>query len=932
MKSAMNPVRRTIRRRAAAVAAALALAAPLAVSSASNAIAAETDLFVASAKEMTGLARTNELVRLPVVFDDSDGVTSPDNLVVYDGAAPLVAQPANIDRFASGNVHGVNLYVYDDFAADEEKIYRVVESTAPPAVTIPDVTVTETASTVAVQGVDVGLTFTKGGTTPGAISAINSSLVEVAVTSGVAGPQASLGLSDIVSRTMNDDFETGTSAPSGWTGTVRSGTPTLSWATSAHKGGTHAAQITAPVGAGNSAYWESARLAAVPASRFRLEGFIKGTSLVADSASTVGGARLGMRFYNASGALITESYSTPTASVRWVEIATGNVTAPAGTASVSMVARLDGSGTAFYDLLTFSRSEGTNSAMANTSATQRNVAVEVQTGPLFATVTVTNQLVRSSAPVEAYQISEYLVPQHGDYFSQQTNYRGSLSESTHGVEAVSIQPMKGKIALGGDGGADDGLVAYSDSLSSPAFNSADVKKAVVDVTDGVALVPVGSSISTIRRVDYSASELRVVGADFPGTLENIEMQVYGNVQRHFVRYVFSDDVTAEGLRVLGIRNANPIVGIVDRADASFDDDLVPLIKSACDLLLEPTAGAVAWNTAAMCAYINAEVTGLASYTAKGNSLVNGWITPDKQTVAYWEAKFAAGYDILDSEMSSLYYLAYFNDDERIWKVAHAVGQAAVNTMSFSDSYGNPQLVANGPNLSIRNMILNTVPTYLWGAMRAGDTTTETYLLEVLGQPAMGNYVHSLESPYEIVKDGVYRAAEELVVPLYYGADASYFGNIETITGGALSYTNRAARVGYTGVEIDDDEIGTSATGWTDAELVHPTSGPRWMTWNYYMLSVKSVLDTATDDRTGVTTGARWLQRYLDIAALPVTDDRAGHQLPLYINPAVSAEFNKRSWGTSIPPANEQSGGNGMSNTLRHITDAYMIREHAADID
>ncbi len=92
-----------------------------------------------------------------------------------------------------------------------------------------------------------------------------------------------------------------------------------------------------------------------------------------------------------------------------------------------------------------------------------------------------------------------------------------------------------------------------------------------------------------------------------------------------------------------------------------------------------------------------------------------------------------------------------------------------------------------------------------------------------------------------------------------------------------------------------------------------------------------MLDTATDERTGVTSAARWLQRFLDIAATPVSDERGVHQVPIYIDPEISAEFNKRNWGDTIPPGNELNNGSGLGSLIRHVVDAYMVREHAADI-
>lgn len=898
-----------------------------------QAAAAEVDLFIASAKEMAGVDRVHELVRIPVVLDESDAVGSADELVVKDDTGPVVSQATDIDLFPSGLVRGANVYVEADFVADEEKFFTIAKTDTVVTPTLPDVVVSETATALAVIGENTALTFSKAGTaTPGTISGISSDRVDVAL-SGVAFAQASLRFTDVISRGLNDDFENATGGiPTSWTSHAVTGSPAFAWASDRYRNGEHSVSISATGAATQSGLWASSRTPATPGARYLLEGAIATANLVADAASANGGARLGVRFYDAAGNFIEEKYSPAVTGTKWTPAATATLTAPANAASVSMIARLGGSGTAWFDLLTLARADAATAPMSGTSATQKNVELTTETGPLFAAVKVVNQQVRSGQPVGGFQIARYLVPQHGDWFAQDTQYRGALETSTHGVEALSVVPLTGKITLGGNGATGDALTPVSIAVGGPALNPDDTKLAVVDAGAGQAMLPVGSSISTIRRVDYAGTALRVVGADFHTGLPNFDMQIYGEQQRHYLRYMFSDDVSAENLRQRNAVAANPVVAIVDRLDASFDTDLTPLIKQAGDLLLELPANSRSWSSAALAAYVNGEITGDSAYTATGDSITNGWLRPEKQTVAYWQSLFDNGHDVLDADIASMYYIDYFADDERLWQTAYAAGVGLKNSLDFIDAYGNHQIETLDAGTSITNMVLSGGPTYLWGAMRAGDAAMVDYWTTMFEQPAMNRYVNAVEMPYETVKGSTYRKAEELTSPLYFASDASFFGNLEIVSGGTLAFSNRSARTGYSAIDIDDEGFGANSTGWINQDRVHPTFVSRWKFSNHYALSMKSVLDTATDERTGVTSAARWLQQYLDISALPVSDERDIHQLPIYSDPEIAAEFNLRNWGDTLPPGNELNNGSGMGSLVRHLVDTYMSRVHGADID
>jgi len=898
-----------------------------------RAAAVEVNLFVASAKEMAGVDRVDELVRIPVVLDESDAVDSADNLVVTDGTSPVVSQATDIDTFPSGLLRGANIYVEADFGADEEKFFTISKVDTPVISTLPDVAITDTATALSVAGESTALTFSKAGTaTPGTISGISSDRVDVAL-SGVASAQASLRFTDVISRDLNDDFENATGGiPTSWTSHAVTGSPAFAWASDRYRNGGHSVSISATGASTQSGLWASSRTPATPGAKYLLEGAIATANIVADPASAIGGARLGVRFYDAAGNFIEEKYSPASTGTKWTPAATATLTAPSNAASLSMIARLGGSGTAWFDLLTLARADAATAPMSGTSATQKNVELTTETGPLFAAVKIVNQQVRAGQPVGGYQIARYLVPQHGDWFAQDTQYRGALETSTHGAEALSVVPLKGTITLGGNGATGDALTPVSIAVGGPALNPDDTKLAVVDAGAGQAMLPVGSSINTIRRVDYSGTALRVVGADFHTGLPNYDMQIYGEQQRHYLRYVFSDDISAENLRQRNAVAANPVVAIVDRVDASFNADLVPLIKQAGDLLLEVPANSRSWSSAALAAYVNGEITGDPAYTATGDSITNGWLRAEKQTVAYWEALFDNGHNVLDADLSSMYYIDYFADDARLWQTAYAAGVGLKNSLDFVDVHGNHQIETLDAGTSITNMVLSGGPSYLWGAMRAGDTAMVDYWTTMFSQPAMNRYVNAVEMPYETVKASTYRKAEELTSPLYFASDASFFYNLEIVSGGTLTFANRSARSGYSAIDIDDEGFGNSSTGWINQDRVHPNFFQRWKFSNHYAVSMKSVLDTATDERTGVTSGARWLQQYLDIAALPVSDERGIHQLPIYTDPEIAAEFNLRNWGDTLPPGNELNNGSGTGNQVRHLVDAYMARVHAADID
>lgn len=890
----------------------LTLFAPLAPFAPGSASAAEAVVRQVSVEETAGKARTNTLVRIPLTLEDSEGLTDPAYLRVYLGAASLIFQATDVVRYPSGHVKGANVYVADSFAAKEAKQYHIAIADTP-VINANAVTVTETAADLVVAGQDLSMTFAKPGSAfPGTIKAITTTAGTVTIGSPGTGANAYLGnraaikLERIISRDRNDEFESGTysaaGTPDGWNKVPVAGTNTFEWSAVNYKHGSKSVKI-ANTGVNDSALWESDPLPAVQGSRYYLEGWIKGQSIVKPASGTNPGATVGFRFYDAGGTLLSEVFSTDSASASWTSVYTPVVNIPVGAATMTMFASLKGSGSAWFDLLTLAEGDVTSTHMANTPATQQNNSITYETGPLFAKVKISNQMVRSGAPVPAYTAVEYLIPAVNPYFQQTILASGDPANPDSGVEVSGLMLLQGRLFLGGNDTAasrNDQIVSYSSGTGGSSLASGDTKKALVDTAAGLAFLPVSSMNDGFTNMDYNGEELRVMGGgNLPVGLSRFYFHFYTR-NRMSTSFVFSNGTGSDALNSKAIEYANPLVGIVDRTDASFDADILPLVKAFNDYAGNTALRPDAWTMNALANYVNYDLTGDPVYKTRADQIVNTNATAAMETVAYWENQIHTGaFNVWT--LQGLYSIGmHYNGWDRLWKIADAVGQAHEAILGFTDSYGYFHLANSSADAAAysanANMEFDAGLIYLWGHKQANNTAAYNKIMQMFSNPIHQNYVNAFETPYRSVSGSLYEDVLAGFQPHYTALTVSMFEEAERISERQLTLNAPNYRLMYNTVDIDTGSIGEDSTGWPQYDLMQHHFW-RWGFVNFYAYAANLFYGNLgqPNPQVGVTTLQKVLQRYLDGLAQPVSDQTgvtAGtRQYPLIVQPDTQYPFN-----------------------------------------
>lgn len=143
---------------------------------------AEQPLRVLTVEVRVGVARQQELVRVPLFFHAGEcrdvrtlGVYAADD---REHKRPLVVQADDIRRAENGDIAALHLYFATDLAPWESRTFQVVVASAPQNAP-PPLKLEETPGRVTLAGDDLQVTFWKSGPRAGAIAALHTKLGDV---------------------------------------------------------------------------------------------------------------------------------------------------------------------------------------------------------------------------------------------------------------------------------------------------------------------------------------------------------------------------------------------------------------------------------------------------------------------------------------------------------------------------------------------------------------------------------------------------------------------------------------------------------------------------------------------------------------------------------------------------------------------------------
>lgn len=646
--------------------------------------------------------------------------------------------------------------------------------------------------------------------------------------------------------------------------------------------------------------WTSDPVSVVAGERFFVRAWGKSAGVAAPSqaATTV-------TFTNAQGAAVgtPQSLGAFTAAA-WTPLSK-SVTVPAGATQMVIENALEGSGQAWFDNLTVYRSAGTTAPMAGTSATQRNVSVTAQPGPLVTTVSIVNQLMRSGTPQPAYQLVTYRIPNAGTTIEQVVQYRGTaaVEESTAAVEATSRKLLVGQLGLGANGTTGD-VVTTTSAARNPAADDPNVAPVVVDTGSGAALVVSGSSMDTVSAVT-TGSTLTVTGPTRTETGPSAFAYRLFREDRTWSRLSLIADTAASGIHQQFMRDTNPLVASVDNPAVTVENDLEPLLVELNDVILDTTDGKLSsssWSGRALAAYVNWEITGDASYKTRGDTIVNQNITPQKLTVQYHVDQIQAGGGILDEHTMKIPMLFHYNPDPRLSQYANAVGQAAINTLGFVDDYGHNAMATSlndfgslANRAGIKNMQLFAGATYVWGMRKEGNTAGLAWLEDAFASPRYSQWAGQAETAYTALSQGQYLPVKGDAQAYYTAAVADLMPQVERGSDGLIAFDKGGKYALYASLMVDDNALGGDASGWPQTDYLqthYHRAG--WSPLGFHFIAA-AMFDG--DGVEGATTAVRLLEGYLALTRESVSNDSGVQMLPGVTDPDYGRRFNLNWYGT-----------------------------------
>ena len=161
-------------------------------------------LRILTVQERMGVARRNELVRVPLFFHAGE-CTDPNALTIVAGGArtPIPYQADDVRRDAAGKVARMHAYFYVDLAPWEKKQFHLLAGKNPGAA-LPALPVAESAGKVTLSGEDIKVTFHSKGLLAGAIAGIETKVGKVAIPDQNLAPETKLVRQDAKLKTTRE--------------------------------------------------------------------------------------------------------------------------------------------------------------------------------------------------------------------------------------------------------------------------------------------------------------------------------------------------------------------------------------------------------------------------------------------------------------------------------------------------------------------------------------------------------------------------------------------------------------------------------------------------------------------------------------------------------------------------------------------------------
>ncbi len=149
-------------------------------------------LRVLTVQERMGVARRNELVRVPLFFHAGE-CADPDALLIVPagGKKPVPYQADDVRRDAAGKVARMHAYFYVELAPWEQKQFDLLPGRNPGAA-LPPLPLREAPGKVTLAGDDIQVTFHTAGKLAGAIAGIETGVGKVAVPEQNLAPETKL--------------------------------------------------------------------------------------------------------------------------------------------------------------------------------------------------------------------------------------------------------------------------------------------------------------------------------------------------------------------------------------------------------------------------------------------------------------------------------------------------------------------------------------------------------------------------------------------------------------------------------------------------------------------------------------------------------------------------------------------------------------------
>jgi hypothetical protein len=496
----------------------------------------------------------------------------------------------------------------------------------------------------------------------------------------------------------------------------------------------------------------------------------------------------------------------------------------------------------------------------NTAKSQRNVGITVENGPLFARVHIKNQQMKNGNPIDVFQYVTYTIPREKSFFKQIVEYDcddpkyGASVGVTNGNmlgKPQEFYSLKGGLYLGSSSGKDE-VFAFDNGVFGASANpgNGDKKKAIRNTTAKVAFIPVGATIRDFQDLERSGNNVAVLGsvAHFSdcghnclGLIHKYNWAKDTHLYRTYFTYIVHDQTSNEALNTISVEHANPVVGIVDKMDASFDKDIAPLIKKLNDHYRSVSKWG--WTEMALANYVNWNITGDKSYKTAGDNIVNskaGTYGPHMGAVYLW------------------------SNNRKLAETARNTGAGKKNSKGFVHSHGYNCLETHSGKSSLINFDSEETADAVFGTKVVGDKGVYDWYKNWWQDPIMQPNLNHKVLPYWKVYSNKYITVQNNLMHYTY-LSIHEIKFVEYWSEGDIAIDDAIFRQFFESVDIDIGTKGEDASGWPNYSRVTKNQRHLWsshgMGWAIGMMLMEQERENPI---WGIGTMKRILERYMNL--------------------------------------------------------------------